>query len=146
MRAQAHGFVVFLKIPSKPIRGGSSLDGGRLNSARNRVSDLISTFWLDESNGIPKLSYIWVSSKFQTDSSQNIVPYSAFVCPILKTKLALFRDTDRKRKPERQRKPRRALKGRRLRTQRAPCLGLRFRSVSRNRASLAINIGHRKAE
>ena len=37
---------------------------------------------------------------FQTYSSKNIIPYSAFVCPILKTKLALFRDTDQKRIPQ----------------------------------------------
>ena len=40
---------------------------------------------------------------FQTYSSKNLIPYSAFVCPTLMTKLcgspALFRDTERKRKP-----------------------------------------------
>ena len=32
---------------------------------------------------------------------KNVIPYSAFVCPILGTMLALFRDTERKRKPGR---------------------------------------------
>ena len=45
---------------------------------------------------------------FQTYYSKNVIPYSAFVCPILITKLALFRDTERKRKPERKCKPGRA--------------------------------------
>ena len=37
---------------------------------------------------------------FQTYPSKNAIPYSAFVCPILITVLALFRGTEQKRKPE----------------------------------------------
>ena len=51
---------------------------------------------------------------FQTYSSKAVIPYSAFVRPISITKLALFRDMDRKRKPwkrkpERQRQPGRTI-------------------------------------
>ena len=59
---EAHGFVAFLKIPSRPIREGSSLVEGRASPSRNRVSGLIHTY-VEISTYTPKSRYLWMSSK-----------------------------------------------------------------------------------
>ena len=93
--------LVYLALAGLSLHQIAYLDkpGGRPTSARNRVPRLYTHVMV---RLIQWRSEVQLSlNVFQSYSSKNVIPYSAFVCPILLTKLALFYDTEPKRKPGR---------------------------------------------